>query len=85
MAKASKKDRIKLPKRLLGVKLPKATRKSLNRMLKSVSTDIARPLAAAAVGAFATIITERLEAPLKDLAERSSPPKRPTKPEAVKH
>jgi hypothetical protein len=70
---------MKLPKRLLGVKLPKKSRKSLNRLLKGASSDVAHPLVAAAVGSFATILAERLEKPLMasltpaDVAEKTSP------------
>jgi hypothetical protein len=86
MAKGSKKNSMKLPKRLLGVKLPKKSRKSLNRILKGASSDVAHPLVAAAVGSFATLLAERLEKPLSALlaaAEATETPG-PT-PSAAKH
>ena len=66
MGKKAKKG-MKLPKQLLGVKLPKKSRKSLNRMLKSVSSDEVSPLVAATVSSVVTLLAERLERPLEAL------------------
>lgn len=65
MGKASRKNEsVKLPKRLLGVKVPKKTRKNLNRLLSHVSRREVEPLAAAALGALATFVLEHVEKPL---------------------
>lgn len=66
MAK-SKKGQLKLPKRLMGVKVPKKTRKNLNALLRSVPASQATPLVGAVVGSLVTILAERLEQPLRDL------------------
>lgn len=72
MGKA-RKGQLKLPKRLMGVKLPKKTRKNLNALLRGVPSSEANPLVGAAVGAFVTIMAERLEQPLRDLIESRLP------------
>lgn len=64
-----KNDRIKLPKTLMGVKLPKQSRREVNRLLKNLPASTAKPLIATAVGAIATILAERLDQPLKTLIE----------------
>ena len=71
MAKKNKK--LKLPKRLLGVKLPKDARKTLNKLLKVAPADAAKPLISMAVGGVAVALAERLEQPLKDLLDRDWP------------
>lgn len=57
---------LRFPKTILGVKVPKKTRKNLNALLKRVPASDANPLVAAAVGALLPIIVERLERPLED-------------------
>ena len=71
------KDRVKLPKRLLGVKIPKATRKSVNAMLKGIPAPTAKPLLAVAVGALMTSLAARLEGPLQELIEKGVGDKKP--------
>lgn len=83
MAKKSKTNRIKLPKRLLGVKLPKQSRKNLNRILKGVSSAQANPLVAAAVGSFVTLLAERLEQPLQAIVDHPAVSGKPRPAESV--
>jgi hypothetical protein len=66
MAK-KQKNKLKLPKRLLGVKTPKQTRKSLNRLLSLAPEAETNKLVAAAVGSLLTVLAERLEQPLRRL------------------
>ena len=72
MGKA-RKNQLKLPKRLLGVKVPKKSRKSLNALLRGVPSSQANPLVGAVVGSFVTMMVERLEQPLRDLIEAQLP------------
>jgi hypothetical protein len=74
MSKQRKKDRIKLPKRLLGVKIPKATRKQVNALLKQLPTSTAKPLLGATVGTLVAALAARLEQPLHDLIESYTRP-----------
>lgn len=67
MAKKAKGG-LKLPKRLLGVKVPKQTRKHLNGLLKELVGGEANPLVAAAVGSMLAVVTERLGKPMDDRA-----------------
>lgn len=81
MAKKAKNKPLKMPKRLLGAKLPKDARRTLNRLLKLAPADAAKPLITAAVGGIAVALAERLEQPLKDLLEghwpaTKAPPRR---------
>lgn len=69
MAKKAKNKRLKMPKRLLGVKLPKDARRTVNRLLKLAPADAAKPLISAAVGGIAVALAEKLEQPLKELLE----------------
>jgi hypothetical protein len=71
MGKKKKNDRIKLPKRLLGVKLPKEARRNVNDLLAMVPASTAKPLAAMAVTAVTTVLAERLEQPLKEWLQRT--------------
>lgn len=64
-----KNDRIKLPKRIAGVKIPKQARKSVNTLLKGVPAPAARPLLGAAIAALVTTLAEKLENPLRELIE----------------
>jgi hypothetical protein len=45
--------KVKIPKRVAGVKIPKKVRKQANRALKLANSPVAREVAAAAVGAAA--------------------------------
>ncbi len=67
MAKANKTKSLKLPKRLLGVRVPKANRKRVNRLLKNLPDAPANPLVAAAIGSVMALLLERLEQPLNEL------------------
>ena len=71
MGKKKKSDRIKLPKRLLGVKLPKEARRNVNDLLALVPASTAKPMATMAVTAVATVLAERLEEPLKEWLQRA--------------
>lgn len=46
--------RVKIPKRVAGVKIPKKMRKKANKAIRLVESPVAREMAAAAVGAAAT-------------------------------
>jgi hypothetical protein len=93
MSKNRKKDQIKLPKRLLGVKLPKEARRNVNDLLALVPASTAKPIATMAVTAVATVLVERLEQPLKEWAQRAgvgddqrgAPDGRPAPPPSVSH
>ena len=74
MSKQKKIGRAKLPKRFLGVKIPKATRHNLNAMLKQLPTSAAKPLLGAAVGTLVTALATRLETPLRELIESHTAP-----------
>jgi hypothetical protein len=64
------KNRVKLPKRLLGVKIPKATRKLVRAQFKDLPSDKAEPLIAAAVGTLVAILTAKVEQqPQPEVAE----------------
>jgi hypothetical protein len=73
---SKKKNAPKLPKRFLGVKLPKATRKSVNALLKGLPSDTAKPLLGAAVGALIAALAAKLEQPLADLVEAQTATKK---------
>lgn len=64
-----KNSRVKLPKRVAGVKVPKEARKSVNRLLRSLPAPTAKPLLGAAVGALVTSLAAALEDPLRELIE----------------
>jgi hypothetical protein len=66
---SKKKDRIKLPKRFAGVKIPKEARSGINRMLKGLPAPAAKPLLASAVTALIGTLATRLEEPLRELIE----------------
>ncbi len=68
--KNKKKDRLKLPKRFLGVKIPKNTRRTVNKLLKDLPAPAAKPVLTAAVGALATALVARIEDPLRELIEK---------------
>jgi hypothetical protein len=70
MAKKSKKNRLKLPKRVLGARIPKDSRKRINGLLKHAPASESRPIVAAAVSIVATMLAERLEGPLNELLNR---------------
>jgi hypothetical protein len=69
MGKAKKQDRIKLPKRIAGVKVPKEARKSVNRLLRTLPAPSAKPLLVAALGTLVTSLAKALEDPLRELIE----------------
>ena len=46
--------RVKIPKRVAGVKIPKKVRKKANKAIRMAESPVAREMAAAAVGAAAT-------------------------------
>ncbi len=73
MSKKSKGKRMKLPKRLLGVKVPKDARRQINGLLKLAPHDAAKPLIAMAVGTVAVALAEKLEHPLQELLKRDWP------------
>jgi hypothetical protein len=75
MSRKKTKDRVKLPKRLLGVKIPKATRKSVNAMLKDVPAPALKPLMTMAVGGLVTALAARFEAPLQEFIDKHTPDK----------
>jgi hypothetical protein len=79
MSKSKSKGRVKLSKRFLGVKIPKATRRSVNAMLKTVPAPAVKPLLTVAVGALVTALAARLEGPLQELTEKidADPKKKP--------
>jgi hypothetical protein len=52
-------SKIKVPKKLMGFKLRKGTRKDLKKLLKMVSHPDTRTLAISAAGALAAFIAER--------------------------
>lgn len=56
-----KKNRVKLPKRLMGVKIPKETRRTVNAMLKDVPSGSLKPMLLAAIGTLATSVLARFE------------------------
>ena len=56
-----KKDRVKLPKRLMGVKIPKETRRTINAILKDVPASSIKPTLLAAIGTLATSVVARFE------------------------
>jgi hypothetical protein len=70
----SKKNRLKLPKKLLGVEIPKTSRKQVDKLLKNLPADSAKPLLGAAVAALVTALAARLEQPLTDLIESYADP-----------
>lgn len=85
MGKA-KKGKLKLPKRLMGVKVPKKTRKNLNGLLRGVPASQANPLVGAAIASLVTILAERLEQPLRDLIDSRLPgdkPRRADRPDRL--
>lgn len=61
MSKRKKKDRVKLPKRLMGVKIPKETRRTINALLKDVPARSVKPMLLAAIGSLATGVLARFE------------------------
>lgn len=66
MSKKKKKDRLKVPKELGGVKIPKDLRRNVNAMLKQGRTREGESLLLAAAGMLATTLAAKLEEPLKD-------------------
>ncbi|MFC0204579.1 hypothetical protein [Novosphingobium soli] len=60
MSKKKKKGSVKLPKRLMGVKIPKDLRSTINAALKEVPAHTLKPLLLSAVGALATGVLGRL-------------------------
>ena len=56
-----KKDRVKLPKRLMGVKIPKETRRTINALLKDIPATSIKPTLLAAIGTLASGIVARFE------------------------
>ena len=76
--KSMKKDRLKLPKRFLGVKIPKDTRRAVNKLLKDLPAPAAKPLLTAAVGALVTALAARIEDPLRELVEKRTTPAKPS-------
>jgi len=67
--KRKHKDRLKLPKRLLGVKLPKDTRRRVNGLLKELPSPAAHPAASILVGTVVSALAARLEDPLRGFIE----------------
>lgn len=65
------KKKTKLPKRILGAKMPKDARKRLNRLLRVAPAGDVRPIVAGAVAIIATLLADRLEGPLADMLARS--------------
>ena len=58
-----KKDKgFKVPKKLMGFKLSKGTRKDLNKLLKMVAHPDTRSLAMSAMGAISALLAERMAA-----------------------
>ena len=80
--KSKKKDRLKLPKRFLGVKIPKDTRRAVNKLLKDMPEPAAKPLLTAAVGALVTALAARIEDPLRELIENRKAPSKVREPVA---
>lgn len=72
---SKKRKAAKLPKKFLGVKIPKATRKQVNGLLKTMPAASSKPLLGAAVGALMTALAVRLEQPITDLIESYADPK----------
>ena len=90
MAKTAKMKQAKLPKKLLGVKIPKKTRRSINTLLKDIPGNVAMPLLSAAVGAVLNGIVNRLEGLMPEAAkpgpDRSeNAPHIPKRPDMVRH
>lgn len=78
MAKKNKKG-IKVPKKMLGIKLPKQPRKSVNALMKQVPASQAQPTLAIVVGLLATAIATQLEGPIKEFLDRQDAPKGKTR------
>jgi hypothetical protein len=66
------KTSVKLPKRLLGVKIPKPTRKLVKAQFKGVPDDKAEPMIAAAVGTLVAILTAKVDQPQAEVAKSPS-------------
>jgi hypothetical protein len=60
---SKKKDKgFKVPKKLMGFKLSKGTRKDLNKLIKMVTHPDTRSLALSAMGAISALLAERMAA-----------------------
>jgi hypothetical protein len=58
-----KKDKgLKVPKKLMGFKLSKGTRKDLNKLLKMVTHPDTRSIAMSAMAALSSLLAERMAA-----------------------
>ena len=53
---------LRVPKKLMGFKLSKGTRKDLNKLLKMVAIPDKRTLAMSAMGAISALLAERMSA-----------------------
>ena len=67
-----KRNKMRLPKRLMGVKLPKEARRGVNGLLKSLPPSAAKPIIVAAVSGIALVLAEKLEHPLRTLIESAN-------------
>lgn len=67
-----KKDRVKLPKRLMGVKVPKETRRTINAILKDVPASSIKPMLLTAIGTLTSSVLARFAG---DEAEEKGPKK----------
>ena len=77
-----KKDRVKLPKRLLGVKIPKETRRTINAVLKDVPASSLRPMLLAAISALTSSVVARFQGDEGQEEPRKSKPGRVRTPAA---
>lgn len=77
------KTGVKLPKRLLGVKIPKAMRKLVKAQFKGLPSDKAGPLIAAAVGTLVAILTAKVDQPEPEAPEGRGSKKAKRKAAAV--
>lgn len=67
MSKNSRK--LKIPKRILGVKVPKETRRTLKALLGSVPAAKAKPMLAATIGTLVTSLLAKLAEQIKAYAD----------------
>jgi hypothetical protein len=88
---AKKNKKIKLPKKMLGLKVPKQPRKAVNAVLKQVPASQSQPTLAVAIGLLATALAKQLEGPIREFLDRQdghkdAPRKTPEQPpSAVPH
>ncbi|HKX78437.1 MAG TPA: hypothetical protein VJM34_07960 [Novosphingobium sp.] len=89
MTKKSKaKGAIKLPKSIMGMKLPKKARRSVNKLFRSAHSSKADLFVTALAGALATKLAEHMNEPLERALKKSglvSPPEGKAGAPAARH